>query len=43
LHKLFADSGWNVIFSFAANSQHECALGRFELNDGVLTVKNPDL
>jgi hypothetical protein len=41
LRSLFADSGWNIVFSFAPNAQHECGLGRFELNDGILTVTNP--
>jgi len=43
LHRLFADDGWHVVFSFEPNAQHECALGRFELNDGILTLRNPDL
>ena len=43
LEKLFADNGWDIVFSFEPNAQHECALGRFELNDGILTVRNPDL
>ncbi len=43
LHKLFADDGWDIVFSFEPNTQHDCALGRFELNDGVLTVRNPGL
>jgi hypothetical protein len=43
LHELFASSGWDIVFSFAPNAMHESALGTFSLNDGVLTVKNPDL
>jgi len=43
LHRLFADKGWDIVFSFEPNAQHDCALGRFELNDGILTVRNPDL
>jgi hypothetical protein len=43
LHSLFADNGWDIVFSFEPNAHHACALGRFELNDGVLTVRNPDL
>jgi hypothetical protein len=31
------------VFSFAPNAEHECDLGKFVLNDGVLTVTNPDL
>jgi hypothetical protein len=43
LHDLFAQSGWNIVFSFEPNAHHETALGSFETNDGVLTVVNPDL
>jgi hypothetical protein len=42
LHKLFVDNGWSIVFSFEPNALHESALGRFELNDGVITVMNPD-
>jgi hypothetical protein len=43
LHRLFEQKGWTILFSFAPNSRHESALGSFTLNDGVLTVTNPDL
>ena len=43
LHRLFAEKGWEIVFNFGPNAQYECALGKFELNDGVLTVRNPDL
>ena len=43
LHKLFAENGWEIVFSFMPNSKFESALGNFETNDGVLTVRNPDL
>jgi hypothetical protein len=43
LHNLFADAGWNVVFSYKPNARHDSALGSFETNDGVLTVLNPDL
>ena len=43
LHNLFAEKGWDVVFSYKPNSKHESALGHFETNDGVLTVRNPDL
>jgi hypothetical protein len=43
LHDLFAGRGWEIVFSYAPNATHESALGRFTTNDGVLTVKNPDL
>ncbi len=43
LHNLFAHSGWEIVFSYEPNATHDSALGRFETNDGVLTVRNPDL
>ena len=43
LHDLFAENRWNIVFSFEPNARHSSALGDFTLNDGVLTVKNPDL
>jgi hypothetical protein len=43
LHNLFADTGWDIVFSFKPNAKHESVLGNFETNDGVLTVRNPDL
>jgi FkbM family methyltransferase len=43
LLQLFADDGWNIVFNFAPNTTHETAIGTFTLNDGVLTVTNPDL
>jgi hypothetical protein len=43
LHNLFADNGWDIVFSFKPNARHASALGNFETNDGVLTVRNPDL
>lgn len=41
LHRLFSEAGWEVIFSFAPNSDFDTDLGRFSTNDGVLTVRNP--
>ena len=43
LHELFADHGWDIVFSFKPNSKFESALGNFETNDGVLTIRNPHL
>ena len=43
LQHLFVDNGWDIVFSFEPNSRHECSWGKFELNDGVLTVRNPSL
>jgi hypothetical protein len=41
LHRLFEQNGWEIVFSFVPNAKHQCALGNFETNDGVLTVRNP--
>ena len=43
LHKLFVENGWDIIFSFAPRVQHDSTLGKFELDDGILTVTNPHL
>jgi hypothetical protein len=43
LHELFEKTGWRIIFSYEPNATHSSALGSFETNDGVLTVRNPDL
>jgi hypothetical protein len=43
LHQLFADQGWEIVFSFEPNATHNSALGQFVTNDGILTVRNPDL
>jgi hypothetical protein len=43
LHKLFVDHSWHIVFNFAPNATHETAIGTFVLNDGVLTVTNPDV
>jgi hypothetical protein len=43
LHDLFSSKGWQVVFSFEPNSTFETELGEFSTNDGVLTLRNPDL
>ena len=43
LHQLFAENGWDIVFSFKPNTTHATALGCFSTNDGLLTVRNPDL
>ncbi|HEX4507610.1 MAG TPA: FkbM family methyltransferase [Alphaproteobacteria bacterium] len=43
LHRLFADAGWEIVFSYAPNQHFETPIGAFDTNDGVLTVRNPDL
>jgi FkbM family methyltransferase len=42
LHDLFADTGWEIVFSYAPNRRFETPIGIFSTNDGVLTVRNPD-
>src|ERR1051325_2171468 len=41
LHKLFAERGWEIVFSYLPESVHECPLGTFITTDGILTVRNP--
>jgi hypothetical protein len=43
LHRLFAGTGWEVVFNYPPNLTHDTALGRFRTNDGILTVRNPDI
>lgn len=43
LRDLFAGHGWEMIFDFAPNSRFHTSLGDFETNDGILTLRNPDL
>ncbi len=43
LHDLFAKNGWEIVFSYQPNGRYDSELGNFELNDGVLTVRNPNL
>jgi hypothetical protein len=41
LLKMFHDDGWQIIFSYEPDSQHETIFGTILTNDGVLTVRNP--
>ncbi|MGD0429885.1 MAG: FkbM family methyltransferase [Acetobacteraceae bacterium] len=43
LSDLFRDDGWRVVFDYEPNSSHTHRLGSFDLNDGVLTVLNPEI
>ncbi len=43
LHDQFANTGWKIVFNYAPNSSFTTELGNFTTNDGVLTVRNPDL
>ena len=40
---LFQKEGWDIVFDFAPNSAFKSALGDFTTNDGVLTMRNPEL
>ena len=40
---LFQKEGWDIVFDFAPNSGFKSALGNFTTNDGVLTMRNPEL
>jgi hypothetical protein len=39
----FEKEGWDIVFNFAPNSKFDTPLGSFSTNDGVLTVRNPNL
>ena len=43
LLQMFIDDGWEVVFNYAPESVHETALGTFSTNDGILSVRNPDV
>jgi hypothetical protein len=43
LLKLFRKDGWEIVFNYDPNSKFESPLGTFSTNDGILTVRNPDL
>jgi hypothetical protein len=41
LLRMFIEDGWEIVFTYEPDSVHETALGTFEMNDGVLSVRNP--
>jgi hypothetical protein len=43
LARMFADDGWDIVFSFEPDSVHQTDLGAFATNDGILSVRNPDV
>jgi hypothetical protein len=43
LHNMFEQAGWEMVFSYAPDTRYESELGSFTTNDGILTVRNPDL
>lgn len=40
---LFKKDGWEIVFDYAPNEKFDSPLGKFSTNDGVLTVRNPNL
>jgi hypothetical protein len=39
----FERNGWNIVFNCDPDRMHDTSLETFKTNDGVLTVKNPNL
>jgi hypothetical protein len=43
LLEMFKQDGWEIVFAFEPDSTHETAIGTFSTNDGILTVRNPNV
>ena len=43
LLQMFIDDGWEIVFDFEPDSVHATVLGTFSTNDGILSVRNPDV
>jgi hypothetical protein len=43
LRRLFETDAWEVIFDYEPDTTHATVLGQFKTDDGVLTVRNPNL
>jgi hypothetical protein len=43
LLSLFADRGWEIIFNYPPDGTYQSEIGAFQVSDGVLTLRNPDL
>lgn len=43
LRELFAKRDWEMVFDFEPETTHHSDVGDFQVNDGVLTVRNPRL
>jgi hypothetical protein len=43
LYRLFEQQGWTIVFSYPPESTHDSPAGPFTTQDGILTVRNPDL
>jgi hypothetical protein len=43
LLEMFAEDGWDIVFNYEPESVHETVLATFSTNDGVLSIRNPDV
>jgi hypothetical protein len=43
LLKMFHEDGWHVVFAYEPESKYETVFGPIALNDGVLSLLNPDV
>jgi hypothetical protein len=43
LPKEFVDRGFEFLFDYPPNTHHETPLGSFDINDGIITARNPDV
>jgi hypothetical protein len=41
LRTLFIRAGWEIVFDYAPDAQHDTELGAFPTSDGILTARNP--
>lgn len=41
LHRMFAEDGWEIVFSYGPEALHQTEVGSFTTNDGILSVRNP--
>ena len=39
----FIDRGFEIIFDYPPNSHHDTEWGSFDVNDGIITARNPDI
>jgi hypothetical protein len=43
LRALLSDAGWEIIFDYLPNSHYDTARGPLDLNDGIISARNPRL
>jgi FkbM family methyltransferase len=43
LLQMFHDDGWHIVFSYEPESKYETVFGTVTMNDGVLSLLNPDV